>query len=68
MQENQLIRIATLIDQAIKHPFEMVDRDNAVIRGFVCWMKANLRHTVPITYKSEWSILSVLARELPKVV
>ncbi len=33
-----------LVDKAVKHPFEMINREHPVLVDFSRWLKRNVRH------------------------
>jgi hypothetical protein len=56
-----------LVDKAIKHPFEMINREHPVLVDFSKWLKRHVRHEVPITFKSEWAIASAIQTDWPRM-
>lgn len=56
------------IDKAIKLPTEYTSWHHPKLDVFTEWLKEHSRHRVPVTFKSEWAIMSSILQLWPENV
>lgn len=65
---DHLVKIERAIDRAIKFPSDYTKWSHPVIEQFAVWLRSNTRHSIPVTFKSEWALMSAILQNWPKAL